>query len=457
MGRTVELRTEIPGPRSRAIGAQGARRRRARRRSWVPVVDRPRAQAARSPTSTATPSSTSSGGIGCLNVGHSNPRVDGRRARTQVERFLHTDFTIVPYESYVELAERLWRARRSPGRQKAAFFNCGAEAVENAVKIARAATGRQAVIAFEGAFHGRTLMAMSLTSKQHPYKAGLRARSRPRSTARRSRTPYRWPGPTPPASALDDAAADADHARRRRERGRDHHRAGAGRGRLRRPAAEYLRGLREICDEHGIVLIADEVQTGFGRTGKLFAIEHFGVEPDLVMRGEVDRRRHAALRRARRAEIMDAPARLARSAAPTSATRWLRRRRSRCSTRSSGEGLLDRGGEIGDRHPRRATRRCRSACRQIGDVRGLGPMLGMEFVARPGDEAARRRSSRRASSRQALQRGLILLKAGVVRQLIRMLVPLVVTDEQLDEALDILSAAVQATCGSKPLAATPAT
>ena len=217
------------------------------------------------------------GGVGVMNVGHAAPSVVAA-ASEQLRHFTHTDFTVIPYESYVELAERLVRSRTDPGDVRVALFNSGAEAVENAVKIARVATGRPAGIAFDGAFHGRTLMAMSLTSKTHPYKAGLGPLG-PEVYRAPFADPYRGP--------------DAESALHSLERAFTTHVAAEqvaavvfepvqGEGGFIVPPIEFVQGIRRICDEHGIVMIADEVQTGFCRTGYLFAMEHFGVEPDLM-------------------------------------------------------------------------------------------------------------------------------------------------------------------------------
>ena len=220
------------------------------------------------------------GGIGCLNVGHTNEAVSAA-LHAQVDRFLHTDFTMVPYESYVELAERLLAVTPISGPKKAAFFNSGAEAVENAVKLAKLATGRSAVITFERAFHGRTLMAMSLTSKQHPYKAGMGPFA---PEIYRAPYPYPYRG-----DAIDATEAALDELREMFTTHVAPENVAAiifepvqGEGGFIVPPAEWVQGLREIADEHGIVLIADEVQSGYGRTGRMFAIEHFGVEPDII-------------------------------------------------------------------------------------------------------------------------------------------------------------------------------
>ena len=218
------------------------------------------------------------GGVGCLNVGHSHPHVV-QAAQEQLERFSHTDFTIVPYEVYATLSERLLALAPFSGPAKAAFFNAGTEAVENAVKFARAYTGRQAVIGFEGAFHGRTLALARAHLEDAPVQGGASARSRPRSTACRSRTPTAGRR----RRGARRAAARVQDARRRRERRRDRLRAGAGRGRLHPGAARSsCRGCARSATSTASSSSATRCRAGFARTGRFFAIEHFGVEPDLI-------------------------------------------------------------------------------------------------------------------------------------------------------------------------------
>ena len=287
----------------------------------------------------------------------------------------------MPYDSYVELAERLCARLPISGATKAAFFNSGAEAVENAVKIAKAATGRPAVIAYEGAFHGRTHMAMSLTSKQHPYKAGFGPFA-PEVYRVAYPYAYRWPGGGDAAEgALDDlrlafttriapesvAAIVIEPIQ------------GEG-GFVPAPAA-YLKGLRELCDEHGIVLIADEVQTGFGRTGSLFAIEQSGVEPDLVC---VAKSIAAGLPLSGvlgRAELMDAPGDSAIGGTyvgnPVACVAALA-----VLDEIDRLDLCARAREIGEALTRRM-RSLQARLPQLGDVRGLGSMIGLEFVRDP--------------------------------------------------------------------------
>ena len=299
--RVIELKTEVPGPRSREIGERIAAAVASPLAITFPVV----AASARGATLTDVDGNTFidfAGGVGCLNVGHSHPEVVAA-AHEQLDRFTHTDFTVVPYESYVTLAERL--AERAPisGPVKAAFFNSGTEAVENAVKFARAFTGRPAVIGFEGAFHGRTMLSLSLTSKVHPYKAGLGPFA---PEVYRVPFPYAYRGVSVEAAlaalerALTTMVAAESVAAIVLE-------PVQGEGGFIVAPPEFVAGVRRLCDGHGIVLVADEVQTGFGRTGRFFAMEHTGIEPDLIC---VAKSIAAGLPLSGvlgRAEIMDAP------------------------------------------------------------------------------------------------------------------------------------------------------
>ncbi|HET8741709.1 MAG TPA: aminotransferase class III-fold pyridoxal phosphate-dependent enzyme, partial [Gaiella sp.] len=274
--RTIEIRTEIPGPCSRALAEREARAVAHPLRVHLPIF------AARAENATITDVDGNvfvdfAGGVGVVNAGHAHPAIVEAVAE-QAARFLHTDYTVVPYETFVELAERLCALVPIGGETRAAFFNAGTEAVENAVKLARLHTGRPGVIAFEGAFHGRTLLAMTMTSKFHPYKTGMGPYA---PEVHRAAFPNAYRGPS------------AAEALRRLERMFDAHvpadRIAAivfepqlGEGGFVPAPPEFVRGLRDLCDRHGIVLVADEVQTGFGRTGRMFAMEHFDVEPDLV-------------------------------------------------------------------------------------------------------------------------------------------------------------------------------
>src|SRR5438132_8336884 len=301
MTRAIELRTEIPGPRSREILERKARVVAEPLSIFLPVV----VVEGHGATVTDADGNTFidfTGGVGCLNVGHSHPQVVAA-AQEQLARFSHTDFTIVPYEIYVTLAERICELAPVRKPAKAAFFNAGAEAVENAIKFARAYTGRQAVVAFEGGFHGRTLLALSLTSKTHPYKAGLGPFA-PEVYRVPFPNEYRGPSAKEALEALERALVTQVAAET----------VAAivlepvqGEGGFVVAPAEFIQGVRRLCDEHGIVLVVDEVQTGFGRTGRMWGIEHAGVEPDLVTLAKSSAAGLPLSAVVGKAEIMDAP------------------------------------------------------------------------------------------------------------------------------------------------------
>jgi len=274
--RSIDIRTAVPGPKSQAVLARHARVVAGPLSVYLPVV----VDHAHGALLTDVDGNTFvdfTGGVGVLNVGHTHPRVV-EAVQEQAAKFLHTDYTIVPYEVYVTLAERLVELAPFNGPAKAAFFNSGAEAVENAVKFAKASTGRSAVIAFERGFHGRTQLALTLTSKTHPYKAGLGPFV---PEVYRVPFPYEYRGVTSEDAlgalerAFTSVVAPETVAAIVFEPVQ-----GEG-GFIPAPPA-FVEGLRAICDREGIVLVADEVQTGFGRTGRLFAMEHYGIEPDLM-------------------------------------------------------------------------------------------------------------------------------------------------------------------------------
>jgi 4-aminobutyrate aminotransferase / (S)-3-amino-2-methylpropionate transaminase / 5-aminovalerate transaminase len=413
--RTIELRTDIPGPRSSEILARKERIIAEPLSIYLPLV----IAAGRGATVTDVDGNTFidfAGGVGCMNVGHSNPRVV-EAIREQAERFTHTDFTIVPYENYVGLAQRLAELVPIGGEVRAGFFNSGAEAIENSIKFARSFTGRPAVIAFDGGFHGRTLLALSLTSKTHPYKAGL--------------------GPFAPETyrvAYNDLD-DLERAFKTRVAAED---VAAivfepvqGESGFIVAEPDFVRGLRRLCDEHGIVLVADEVQTGFCRTGRVFAMEHYGVEPDLVV---VAKSLAAGLPLSGvlgRAEIMDAPGDSAIGGTYVGNPVAIAAAHAVLDVIAE-ERLSERAEEIGERL-RSRMERWRERWAAIADVRGLGAMLAIELqrdgVVDP-DAAT-------AAAEAACARGLLLLKAGIHGNCIRVLVPLVIGDAELDEALDV--------------------
>jgi 4-aminobutyrate aminotransferase/(S)-3-amino-2-methylpropionate transaminase len=424
--RTIQLRTEIPGPRSREIVERIRHAVAAPLALTFPVV----ADSARGVTLTDVDGNTFidfTGGVGTLNVGHSHPEVVSA-AQEQLERFSHTDYTIIPYEVYVTLAERLAKLVPISGPVKAAFFNAGTEAVENAVKFARLATRRSALIAFEGAFHGRTFLSLTLTSKTRPYKEGL---------GPFAPEVYRLPFPNEYRGV---STADALAALERAFAMQVAPESVAaivvepvqGEGGFVVAPQEFMTGLRRICDEHGIVLIADEVQTGFGRTGRFFACEHYGIEPDLICVAKSIAMGLPLSGVLGRAELMDAgPAGavggtyVGNPVAQAAALAVL--------DVFEAEGLVERSVQIGDQIRGRMLA-WQERWPEIGEVRGLGSMLAVEFVE---DPATRKPAPALAQAvvATALARGLLLLTCGTYGNCIRVLVPLVATDDELEEAL----------------------
>jgi 4-aminobutyrate aminotransferase/(S)-3-amino-2-methylpropionate transaminase len=435
MTRTIELRTAIPGPRSQEILARHDRVVARPLAIYVPLV----VESGSGATITDVDGNTFidfTGGVGVLNVGHSHPRVVAA-AQEQLERFSHTDYTIVPYEVYVRLAERLVELAPFSVPAKAAFFNAGTEAVENAVKFARLYTKRPAIIGFEGAFHGRTMMSMTLTSKTHPYKAGLGPFA-PEVYRVPFASEYRGPSTADALAALERAFSTVVAPEQ----------VAAiviepvlGEGGFVPAPKEFLHGIRRLCDEQGIVLVIDEVQTGFARTGKFFATEWYDIEPDLVT---VAKSIAAGLPLSGvigKAEIMDAPhdsavggTYVGNPVAQAAALAVL--------DVIEEEGLVERSAEIGDRIRSRMLA-WQERHPQIGDVRGLGAMLALELVHDPSTKEPAPDFATRVAE-EALERGLLLLKAGVYGNCIRVLVPLVITDAQLDEALGVWEEALDA-------------
>jgi 4-aminobutyrate aminotransferase / (S)-3-amino-2-methylpropionate transaminase / 5-aminovalerate transaminase len=432
---SIQLKTDVPGPQSREILARHERAIAAPLSIYLPLVIAEGRGALLEDVDGNT-FIDFTGGIGCLAVGHSHPRVV-EAAQDQLARFTHTDYTIVPYENYVALAERLAELAPISGEIRCAFFNSGAEAIENAIKFARSHTKRPAVIAFDGGFHGRTLLAMSLTSKTHPYKAGLGPFA-PEVYRVSYADPYRGPD-------AETALAELERAFKTRVAAEE---VAAivvepvqGESGFVAPPVEFLRGVRRLADEHGIVLVVDEVQTGFGRTGRMFAIEHFGIEPDLMT---VAKSMAAGLPLSGvvgRAEIMDAPADSAIGGTYVGNPVAIAAAHAVLDVIEE-ERLVERAEEIGESiRGRMESWRERFDC--VGDVRGLGAMLAIEIVS---DRDAKAPDAELATAivEAASARGLLLLKAGLHGNCIRVLVPLVITDEQLDEALGAWQEALEA-------------
>ena len=376
------------------------------------------------------------GGIAVLNVGHRHPRVMAA-VREQLDRYTHTAFQVSAYEPYVALAERLNELAPIDGPAKTILFSTGAEAVENAIKIARVATRRHAVVAFVGGFHGRSFMAMALTGKTAPYKNGFGPL--PGGV-------YHLPFPAEHAGIDVARSLQALHDLFKADVAADEIAAiiiepVQGEGGFLPAPPELLRALREIADRHGIVLIADEVQTGFGRTGRMFAIEHSGVRPDLItvakslggglpLSGVIGR-----------AELMDAvpPGGLGGTYAgsPLACAAGLA-----VLDVIAGEHLLERAQVLGERVATRLQAWSgRDDLRPIGHVRGLGAMIAFDLLrARGGDDVDP--AATQAVLKRAHALGLVLLGCGSQGEAIRLLFPLTISDAVLEEGIALLEQAL---------------
>ncbi len=372
-------------------------------------------------------------GIAVVNTGHRHPRVI-EAVKKQLDRFTHTCHQVVPYENYVELAERLNELVPGNFAKKTIFVTTGAEAVENAVKIARAATGRQAVVAFGGGFHGRTFMGMALTGKVVPYKVGFGAMP---GDVFHIPFPVELHGQTAEqslASLKKLFAADVDP-----------NRVAAiiiepvqGEGGFYPATTAFLKQIREICDQHGILLIADEVQTGFARTGKLFAMEHHGVVADLTTMAKGLGGGFPIAAVTGRAEIMDAPGPGGLGGTYAGNPLGVAAAHAVLDVIKD-EDLCNRATSLGNRLKQRLES-LREKVPEIVDVRGPGFMNAVEF-----NDATTKLPSADFANKvrlKALEKGLILLTCGVHGNVIRFLAPLTVQDEVFAEALDILEAAI---------------
>ncbi|MFV8825678.1 4-aminobutyrate--2-oxoglutarate transaminase [Thauera sp. WH-2] len=373
-------------------------------------------------------------GIAVVNTGHNHPRVV-EAAQRQLECFSHTAFQVVAYDSYLRLAERLNALAPGDAPKKSMLVSTGAEAVENAIKIARAYTGRPGVIAFNGGFHGRTLLALGLTGKIDPYKLGV--------------------GPFPgeiyhapyPCALHGISVDDAIHGIELLFKNDiEASRVAAfiiepvqGEGGYYPAPAEFLQRLRALADKHGILLIADEIQSGIGRCGKMFAIEHSGVVPDLITLAKGLGGGFPISAVVGRADVMDklGPGGLGGTyaGAPIACSAALA-----VLDVMEEESLCTRALEVGD-HMQMRLREMAARHKCIGDVRGLGAMVAVEFFhdgdhARPAPEIAK------AVIAAALQRGLLLLSCGSYGNVLRLMVPLTIERAILDEGLDILAAAM---------------
>lgn len=383
------------------------------------------------------------GAIGTVNVGHAHPKIV-KALQEQTENFIHTGFNVMMYDSYIELAEKLTKLTPGDFPKQAAFFNSGAEAVENAVKIARKYTKRQGVISFTRGFHGRTLMTMTMTSKVKPYKLGFGPFA-----------PEVYKAPYPYVYRRPDGMTEAQYNQFMIEQFEQFLISEVapetiaavvmepvqGEGGFIVPDQAFVQRVYEICQENGIVFVADEIQTGFGRTGSYFAMEHFGIVPDLVtisksmgagvpISGVVGRK-----------EIMNvsAPGELGGTysgsplgcKAALAVLEIIEEEQLNERAKVIGDKVMDKFQQLSDRF------------KQVDGIRGLGAMCALEIVHDKVSKTPDKELTGRIIQ-EAINRGLLLLSAGVFGNVIRILMPLTITDEQLEEGIAILEEAVEA-------------
>ena len=436
----IQLNTPVPGPKSQAL----ATRRAAavpRGLSLVTPIFVARAEGACIEDVDGNRFIDFAGGIGCVNVGHRAPSVVDAVVQ-QTDRFLHTCFMVTPYESYVRLAERMNALTPGDFPKKSIFLNSGAEAVENAIKIARAYTRRPAVICFEDAFHGRTMLTMSLTSKTHPYKAGFEP-----FASDIYRVPFAYCYRCSYSLSYPSCGVHcAHHLEDTFQRVVAAESVAAivvepvlGEGGFVAPPPEFLRTVQDICRKHGIVFIADEVQTGFGRTGKLFASEHYGIEPDLVVTAKSLGGGLPIGGVTGRAEIMD-------HTGPGSLGGTFGGHPITCEAALAVLDLFEdgslsaRAAALGLRFRERALA-WQKRWPIVGDVRGIGAMQAIELV---GPNRAPAAEQTKALMKYCYERGVILVSAGSYGNVVRILMPLSISDAELDEGMDVIDAGLKA-------------
>jgi 4-aminobutyrate aminotransferase len=373
------------------------------------------------------------GGIAVLNTGHRHPKIIAA-IQAQLERFTHTCYQVLPYESYVTLAERINKLTPGTHAKKTCFFSSGAEAAENAVKIARAATGRSGIIAFSGAFHGRTMMAVALTGKVVPYKVGF---------GPFPAEVYHIPFPMALHNVTVEDSINALHALFKADV--DPKRIAAimiepvqGEGGFYVAPPELMRALRKECDEHGILLVLDEVQTGFGRTGKLFAAEHYDVLPDVMVMAKSLAGGMTLSAVCGKAEVMDGPAPGGLGGTYAGNPLAIAAAHAVLDIMEE-EKLVARSNYLGEKLVARL-KKAQKNVPAIKEIRGLGSMIAAEFYDPKTDEPSTDAMKRVQAA--ALEAGLILLSCGVYVNALRFLYPLTIQDSVFDEALDILDRAL---------------
>ena len=430
MGKSIQINTGIPGPTSRQLASRKTRVIPKALDSLSPCfIDHGHGALVTDVDGNRFIDFT--GGWGCLITGHT-PESVVSAIREQAGKFTHTDFTAIPYEPFVALAERLTDLAPGESQKQAAFFNSGAEAIENAVKIARKWSGRSGVVVFEGAFHGRTLLTMTMTHKASPYKSGF---------GPFASDIYRVPYPNPYRNSLDNRGFE-----RLLKSLVDPAEIAAivleplqGEGGFIVPEEGFIEFLRDFTSSHGMALVADEIQTGVGRTGRFFAIEHYGVEPDLIATAKSLAAGLPLSAVIGKTGIFDSipsgaigGTYVGNPLACQAALQVL--------DLIDKDHLLERAVVIGDRI-RTRFEALQEQYSLIGDVRGLGAMMGMELVKdRTTKEPAKAACS--AIVQECLQRGVFIPSAGIHGNVLRMLLPLVITDDQLEEGLDVLAEAI---------------
>jgi 4-aminobutyrate aminotransferase/(S)-3-amino-2-methylpropionate transaminase len=442
---SIRLKTEIPGPHS--IELQRRRNQAIPRGlNQLSTIFVARAEGALLEDVDGNVLIDLAGGIGCLNSGH-RPAAVVSAIQAQADLFLHTCAHVTLYDSYIELAEILNRITPGAFPKKTFFVNSGAEAVENAVKVVRAATKRPALISFQDAFHGRTAMGMALTSKPHPYKAGFEP-----LPGHIYRIPYAYCyrcsyGKSYPQCELHCASTAIEDLFQRvvpaEEIGAVIVEPVQGEGGFIVPPKGFLRELRKACDNHGILLVADEVQTGFGRTGRMFACEHFGIEPDILVTAKSLGGGLPLGAITGRAELMDA------ADSGALGTTFGGNPLACVAALSSlklidSEGLCRRAEILGLEFEHRALQ-WQKRWPTIGDVRRLGAMCALEFV-----RLTPERTPADLETKKILDfchsHGVVIISAGAFRNVIRLLMPLAITDAQLREAMDVLEAGIASAC-----------
>ena len=437
---SIQLRTSIPGPRSKelmqrrnAAVAQGA--------FHVTPVFIERAEGAVIEDVDGNRMIDFAGGIGCLNTGH-RPASVVEAIKKQLDRFLHTSFNVLPYESYVRLSERLNAIAPGPGPKKTMLVSTGAEAVENAIKIARAYTKRPSILAFEDAFHGRTYMALALTSKTHPYKAGFEP-----FPGDVYRVPYAYCYRCSYSKTYP--SCDVFCARHLEDTFKRVVAAESvaavivepilGEGGFVTPPAGFYPALTEICRKYGILVIADEIQTGFARAGAMFASTRLGLEPDLVTMAKSLTGGLPLAAVTGRSDIMDAPG--VGGLGGTFAGNPVA-----CEAALAvldlieKENLCARADHLGEMFQKRA-KAWQSKWELIGEVRGMGAMQALELVKSKQTREPAPEETKKISQR-CYESGLITITAGSYSNIIRLLMPIVVTDDQMKEAMDVLESAI---------------